>query len=455
MKGSEAEPGFERLEGLAAGHELVAEAVALPMADGGRPWLVVRPDLEAMRRRGFVIVYEALRFHLETAVVRLPLSLRPRGWTVARGELPRDGDGRPDRERLLQELGRSPTRVWPPNPVVATPLDPQTAEVLAPALAQLGRNAPVVREHDLELDLGFDSLDRLMLFFSVAEATGEEVSEEELGEIRTVGDLVDLFSEGGRPLVGPLAPRPDLLTAGHEPDRRARWLLRPARLSWLGIAAARPFVKAWVRRRLGLKVVGSGQVDWDHRPLILVANHQSHADSLMIALAGPARIHRQLFFLGFSGYFAQGWGKLAARAFRIQPVSADDRVREALSLACRAVDAGRVLCIYPEGERTWTGALGRFRAGVSLIARQTGARALPVAVTGAYQFWPRGWPKRWRRSIRIDFGHPVPPPSGTGRAADAAYLATLRGQLAELMRRAGADPVEGDPRVFERGPWDE
>lgn len=452
MSGTDGGWGFEQLEDLAAGHDLVAEAAALPMAEGDRPWLVVRPDLEAMRRRGFVIFYEALRFHLETLVVGLPLSHRPRGWTVARAVLPRNGEGRPDRERLLRDLGMPPAKVWPPEPVVATPLDSRVRESLVPALEALGWDAPVFREHDLELDLGLDSLDRLMLFFAAAEAADVDVSEEEMDEIRTVGQLADFFSHQGEFPARPLAPRPELLTAAHELDRRAAWLLRPARVSWPGIAVARPFVKAWVRRRLGLKVVGAENADWDHRPLMLVANHQSHADSLMIALAGPARIHRQLFFLGFSGYFAAGWGKLAARAFRIQPVSADDRIREALNLACRAVDAGRVLCIYPEGERTWTGALGRFRKGVSLIARQTGARALPVAVTGAYQFWPRGWSKRWQRSIRIDFGEPVPPPSSEGREADEAYLGVLRRQLAGLMRRAGADPARGDPRVFEKGP---
>ena len=443
------------LERLAAAHPLVAEAAALSRRGGG-PWLVVRPDHPALQRAGFVGIYEALRFHLETASVRLPLDQRPGGLSIARQALPRQAGGDLDRARLMRELGDPPSRVWPTEPSTSTPLDGALGAVLAPALAEWDIKMPLCAEQDLELDLGLDSLDRLVLILALAEAAGVTVEEEQTIRLRTLGDLAQWLDEVGAVPRRPIEPREALLTVHGRYSRDRRWLLRPARLSWIPLALARPWVQLWLRRRLLLRWGPTDGVDWGHRPLMLVANHQSHADSLLIALSVPAAVHRNLFFLGFSGYFATGWGAWAARLFRIQPISADDRIQTSLTLACDALQAGRILCIYPEGERTWTGALQRFRRGPAWIARQTGALSIPVAVTGAYQFWPRGWPRGRSRGLRVDFGQPVPPPApGSGRRGDADYLQRVGQAIAELMRRAGADPERGDRQVFERGPLDE
>ncbi|MDQ7087627.1 MAG: 1-acyl-sn-glycerol-3-phosphate acyltransferase, partial [Acidobacteriota bacterium] len=439
---------------VAAAHPLVAEAAALSR-EGRRPWLVVVPDHQALRREGFVGLYEALRFHLETASVGLPVGHRPAGLTIARQALPQDPQGGLDRRRLAREVGHPPARVWPAAPPERTPVSRELAMALMPALEGRSPIGPLYLEQDLELDLGLDSLDRLVLILALADAAGMEIDEEQTRSLRTLGDLQRLLDDAGTRPRGPVRPREDLLTAEGRYGRDRRWLLRPARLSWVPLALARPWVQLWLRWRLRLSHGPTGDVDWRHRPLMLVANHQSHADSLLIALSVPAAVHRNLFFLGFSGYFAAGWGAWAARLFRIQPVSADDRIQTSLTLACHALEAGRILCIYPEGERTWTGALQRFRRGPAWIARRTGALSIPVAVTGAYQFWPRGWPRGRSRGLRVDFGEAVPPPApGSGRHGDAVYLQEVREKIAELMRRAGADPERGDPQVFARGPHD-
>ena len=52
----------------------------------------------------------------------------------------------------------------------------------------------------------------------------------------------------------------------------------------------------------------------------------------------------------------------------------------ALDTAMDIVREGRIMGIFPEGTRSKTGELGRFKSGASLVVAQTGANVLPVAI---------------------------------------------------------------------------
>ncbi|MDH3285151.1 MAG: 1-acyl-sn-glycerol-3-phosphate acyltransferase, partial [Acidobacteriota bacterium] len=187
-------------------------------------------------------------------------------------------------------------------------------------------------------------------------------------------------------------------------------------------------------------------------PLLISQNHQTHMDAVLLAAVMPPEVHRQLLFLGFTGYFEKGWGAVLGRIYRIFPISADAMALDGLRAGVAAVDAGRILCIYPEGERTWDGSIRPFRRGVAWIARETGARVVPAAVSGAYQAWPRGR-KFAAHPVTISFGSPIDPPAaGSGPDEESRYLLELREATARLMREAGYDPDIGDPEVWAHGP---
>ena len=50
-----------------------------------------------------------------------------------------------------------------------------------------------------------------------------------------------------------------------------------------------------------------------------------------------------------------------------------------------AIDAGTSLIVFPEGSRTRTGKLGKFRPGVFRIAADVGAPIVPVTIVGAFE----------------------------------------------------------------------
>jgi 1-acyl-sn-glycerol-3-phosphate acyltransferase len=69
--------------------------------------------------------------------------------------------------------------------------------------------------------------------------------------------------------------------------------------------------------------------------------------------------------------------------------------------------AGKILNIYPEGQRSFDGKLLEFKKGAAVLAAELRLPIVPVALDGPYLIWPR---KSWRirfAKVRIAFGEPI------------------------------------------------
>ncbi|MBP7146168.1 MAG: 1-acyl-sn-glycerol-3-phosphate acyltransferase [Acidobacteria bacterium] len=415
---------LERLERALARVPRLLELAALALPQDERPWVVFRADEAGLRAARVTNVFDSLRFELEDACLELPPAERPRGWTLARAPLPRDSAGRVDREALRALLGDPPPRVLPPRAAGGERLPEAWETALREAL---GPDAVLSRDASLEHDLGLDSLARLALGLAIGAATGRALGEQVPA---TLGELVDLAGElaPGRPI----APTPELVFRAGEPPRSP--FVRRAGVGWPVVRLARIVgISCWLRRA-GFTVVGRERVDWAQRPLIIAQNHQSYIDPLVLAGALSPRVHRDALFLGFSGYYGQGPGSWAGRLFRIEPIAAGEALR-GLRVAAAALRAGRVLVVYPEGERSWDGGLRPLRRGVAWLARETGAAVVPSAIRGAFESWPRGG--RFRlHPLQVAFGVPLPAP-GPGEGPEREFLARLRQEIGGLMAELG------------------
>jgi 1-acyl-sn-glycerol-3-phosphate acyltransferase len=148
---------------------------------------------------------------------------------------------------------------------------------------------------------------------------------------------------------------------------------------------------------------------------LLVANHQSFADSLFMPLAAP----RPVKFLAKAEYFTgQGVrGRLSAVFFRGVGSIPIDRTSAsaadpALATALRLLAEGQVVGMYPEGTRSPDGRLYKGRTGVARIALAARCPVIPCAIFGTRRIQPTG-----RRvpvptlhpsgRVRVVFGEPL------------------------------------------------
>jgi long-chain acyl-CoA synthetase len=110
---------------------------------------------------------------------------------------------------------------------------------------------------------------------------------------------------------------------------------------------------------------------------------------------------------------------------------------------------GRILVLYPEGERSDSGKPTVFRKGAAILSIHEQAPIVPVAIEGFYDAWPRHkkWPKL--ANLRLVFGKPIVPPP-LSEASEAAYeklTAELKARVVQMweeLRRQKGNLPESD-----------
>jgi long-chain acyl-CoA synthetase len=58
--------------------------------------------------------------------------------------------------------------------------------------------------------------------------------------------------------------------------------------------------------------------------------------------------------------------------------------------------SGKVLVLFPEGERSIDGGVKKFKKGAAILSHHLGVPIVPVAVSGVFEIWGRNRPLNWR-----------------------------------------------------------
>jgi len=106
---------------------------------------------------------------------------------------------------------------------------------------------------------------------------------------------------------------------------------------------------------------------------LLLPNHIYFVDDIVLQLACPRRIR----YLVDQGYYENRFLHPILRTAGCIPIT-PRRAKEAVRLAAEQVQAGEVVCLFPEGQLTRVGTLLRLQRGYQLIARQSNGSVVPV-----------------------------------------------------------------------------
>jgi len=179
-----------------------------------------------------------------------------------------------------------------------------------------------------------------------------------------------------------------------------------------------------------LRIIGRERVP-KRGGLIVIANHLSIADAVVLWYASP----RHICFMGRADVFKLPLISSVVRLARAIPVRQRSADRAALMEAIEAVRRGEALGIFPEGECSETGELLPFLPGVLLVLRQTRAPVLPVGITGTQKLIPYGklLPRPAFSVITVRFGFPIPAEQILALPSPDQQLAFLQAQVAELI----------------------
>lgn len=138
-----------------------------------------------------------------------------------------------------------------------------------------------------------------------------------------------------------------------------------------------------------VKVIGDANIPL-HKKVLVIANHESFLDGLLIGL-----------FLPFRATFVVHTTSAKYWLFRpflslVDYLPVDPTSPMAMKKVIKLLESGTPVVIFPEGRITLTGSLMKIYEGPSFAAAKTGATILPVRIQGAAQSY----------FSRLNDGHP-------------------------------------------------
>jgi 1-acyl-sn-glycerol-3-phosphate acyltransferase len=170
---------------------------------------------------------------------------------------------------------------------------------------------------------------------------------------------------------------------------------------------------------------------------IMVCNHSSHFDALCLLSSLPLRTVHRAFPAAAADYFFSSRLRSVLSVIVVNGLPFDREHHGAASLeVCRQLLAGpdNVLIMFPEGTRSSSGELGRFRSGVARLVAGTGTPVVPCHLSGAYEAWPKGRLVPRPGRLRLHIGRPraFPDVSPADPEAVISLAAQLRDDVATL-----------------------
>lgn len=169
-----------------------------------------------------------------------------------------------------------------------------------------------------------------------------------------------------------------------------------------------------------------------HGPLIVVANHNSHLDTLVLMSLFPLASLPQLRPVAAADYFLRNrllaW--FALGIIGILPISRSGprTASDPLAGCHQALEDGHILILFPEGSRGEAERLSAFKSGVAHLARRhPDVAVLPVFMRGLGRALPKGELVLVPMFVDITIGEPLP-----WNADKGIYMHTLTERMHSL-----------------------
>jgi len=152
-------------------------------------------------------------------------------------------------------------------------------------------------------------------------------------------------------------------------------------------------------------------------PAVLVCNHVSYIDALIIGGSCPVPIrfvmHHKIFRIPVMSFIFR-----TAKAIPVASKKEDPTMLEqAMDRVAGELADGQIVCIFPEGALTPDGEIQAFKPGIERIIERSPAPVYPIAVRGLWKsFFSRSGgrafvklPRGFHRRIELVVGEPVQP----------------------------------------------
>ncbi len=405
-----------------------------PGEERDRLYAVIVPNFDELRKRKIVNAKEVIRYDIEGLSSQIASTKRINSYEIWQDDLPRTSTRKIKRFEVEKKVKANQARKLSDDSELPAekPLTPEESAWLEQPDVQ--RGLKIVREasrsappnlrptHNLELDFGLDSMQRVEVLSRLEEELGGNIEESRLTEIYTVRDLVDAVLQSaasgtGKPRAAFAGWKAMLAEEPDDPEVLA--LARPSRFKTTFWYLVSRLLQVISLDRFDLKVRGIEKLP-KSGPYLLCSNHQSYLDPMILASVLPPEVCKRAFAVGTSEIFGEGVMRWLARSLNVVVVDPDANLVPAMRAGAFGLRHGLVLILYPEGERSIDGTPRIFKKGAAILSIHMQVPIVPIAIEGFHDAWPRNKSFQGFKPLKMVFGDPIIPPPES-EASEQAY----------------------------------
>ena len=254
---------------------------------------------------------------------------------------------------------------------------------------------------NLETDLGCDSLDKISLQGFVENTFGMKITADEISRFKSVQELAEHISDYKTRIEVGQTDWKELLK---ENTNRVKiphmWSTGPV--------IAHLF-KSYLKMYCGFEAKGLENLPKEGA-YIIAPNHQSYMDGLIVPAYMDSKTISNCYFYAKSQHVRQGWKKYLAARHNIIIMDMSS-LKDSIQQLGEVLKTGHNLCIFPEGTRTKTGRVNKFKKTFAILSKELQVPVVPVVITGAFEAMPKGSKFLKKHKITVEYLPPMRPKS--------------------------------------------
>ena len=364
---------------------------AAVVQDGDLLRAIIVPQKEwAGERTDAEMEYELKRQVLEPYNRTVANYKKVMGVFVYRGELPRTRLDKLQRYKLNEIIAAGAhTRAQEEGGVEPTFREYQIIK----AYLEQEKKVKVKPQHHVETDLAMDSLDKVSLQGFIEKSFGLTVKIEQMTNFKNIQEMSEYIADR--------RTRIDV----EETDWHQLLYQSTTHLPLPNPAVTYPLVaktfKAGFALYNRLSVKGVENIP-AKGPFIVAPNHESFLDGPLAYVGFSWDMIKHCYSYATEEHVRSGVMKYLASRHNVILMERGNLKNSILKLA-EVLKQGHNVIIFPEGTRTRTGRMNRFKKTFAILSKELGVPVLPVVIRGAYKALPRGTHYVLPKKIEVEY----------------------------------------------------
>ncbi|MCJ7765252.1 MAG: 1-acyl-sn-glycerol-3-phosphate acyltransferase [Thiovulaceae bacterium] len=359
----------------------------------GSPFAVIYPDFELLKKVDVINIKEEIKWYgVELYNIDAQEEEKIRGFRVMMHPLAKGPEGEWDTRALSHQIIQEEEAEGE-----GSEPDDEIYRELKKYLSSVSVH-PVHPSSHLELDLGLDSLEYVMLFVFIEKSFGLHLDEKVFSKLMVMRDLYHwVYKHKTESNVAEVSWNDILTEKSSERLVYSPWIM----MAWKIVLW--PFFKLY----FNLKV--TGKENFPEGPFIIAPNHYSMLDGFVVLATLPSPVLKKSFFLAYEGEFGTPRLRPVAKHSQMLLIDIDKNLKASLQRTALPLIESRNLVIFPENARSRDGRLLPFKKFFAILSKEINVPIVPAVLQGTFEALPAGkiFPKR--TDITVKYLKPVYP----------------------------------------------